>query len=192
MLLPSAQPSIRNMSFNAKTGEQASAQPMWDNSVYSHMQNAQGSYNCAFAKCLQSSSLILDAGSHVIGKVSNRALSFIGHEADRSGPDVAQKQQAIVVVDPFSTGALLAKQCYEAGYKVIQMFSIWNSPVASLVELGLVVEYSASLQFNDMNPNKEEALCNAIDEINALPCPIIAVIPGAETGKQSGKDLRLS
>jgi biotin carboxylase len=45
-----------------------------------------------------------------------------------------------------------------------------------------VVEYSASLQFNDLNPNKEEALNNAIDEIKALPFPIIAVIPGAETG----------
>lgn len=68
------------------------------------------------------------------GKVSDRSLSFIGQEADRCG-EVTVKDQAIIVVDPFSTGALMAKQCYEAGYKVIQMFSIWNSPVASLVEL---------------------------------------------------------
>lgn len=45
-----------------------------------------------------------------------------------------------------------------------------------------MVEYAASLQFNDLNPDKEEALRLAIDEINALPFPIIAVIPGAETG----------
>ena len=52
------------------------------------------------------------------GKVRERSLSFIGKEAERAGPEVVQKEGAVVIVDPFSTGAHLAKQCYEAGFKV--------------------------------------------------------------------------
>jgi hypothetical protein len=46
----------------------------------------------------------------------------------------------------------------------------------------LVVEFAATLQFNDLNPNKDEALALAVTEIKNLPFPVIAVIPGAETG----------
>ena len=89
------QPSHRtnHKSFNAKTGEQESIQPMWENSTFNRMERSKG-------------------------KISERPLSFIGKEAERSGPQVHQKEEAIVIVDPFSTGAHLAKQCYEAGYKV--------------------------------------------------------------------------
>lgn len=159
VLMTSPKPNCRNknMSFNAKTGEQESIQPMWENSTFNRMERSKG-------------------------KVRERSLSFIGKEAERAGPDVPEREEAIVVVDPFSTGAHLAKQCYEAGFKVVQMLSIWNSPVASLIEQGLVVEYSATLQFNDLNPNVDDALRSSVAEIKNLPFPVIAVIPGAETG----------
>lgn len=44
------------------------------------------------------------------------------------------------------------------------------------------MEFAATLQFNDLNPNKDEALALAVTEIKNLPFPVIAVIPGAETG----------
>ena len=45
-----------------------------------------------------------------------------------------------------------------------------------------MVEYSASLQFNDLDPDEEHALVAAVEEIKALPFPVIAVMAGAETG----------
>eukprot|EP00604_Paraphysomonas_vestita_P003162 CAMPEP_0174821084 /NCGR_PEP_ID=MMETSP1107-20130205/5372_1 /TAXON_ID=36770 /ORGANISM="Paraphysomonas vestita, Strain GFlagA" /LENGTH=904 /DNA_ID=CAMNT_0016037753 /DNA_START=302 /DNA_END=3016 /DNA_ORIENTATION=+ len=109
-----------------------------------------------------------------------RANTFVGPLPTYSRRE--QIDEAIAVVDPFSTGAHLAKQVAAAGYKVVRIFSIWDSPVAALVEKGLVVEYCASLQFNDLNPNIEAAFAELISNIRALPFPVRAIIPGAETG----------
>ena len=43
---------------------------------------------------------------------------------------------AIVVVDPFSSGAMLASRIVELGYKLVMLFSEVDSPVASLVQSG--------------------------------------------------------
>ena len=56
-----------------------------------------------------------------IGKARSRSLSFIGKETDRADPEIPLREEAVVIVDPFSTGAHLAKQCYEAGFKVNTM-----------------------------------------------------------------------
>ena len=37
----------------------------------------------------------------------------------------------------------------EAGYKCIRAFSIWDSPVAALVQEGVDVEFYATVQHND-------------------------------------------
>jgi hypothetical protein len=56
-------------------------------------------------------------------------------------------------------------QIAAAGYKVVKVLSIWDSPVAALVEQGLVVEYSATIQFNDIDPSEE----NSLAEVNNEP-----------------------
>lgn len=122
-------------SFNAQTGEKESIQFLWENSSWGRFERSKG-------------------------KVMERANTFVGPT-----PSYSRKQQideAIAVVDPFSTGAHLAKQVSLAGYKVVRIFSIWDSPVAALVEKGLVVEYCATLQFNDLNPNTEAALTEVL------------------------------
>jgi hypothetical protein len=48
---------------------------------------------------------------------SERSLSFIGREGDRA----EHRDEAVVIVDPFSTGAHLAKQCFDAGFKVSEI-----------------------------------------------------------------------
>lgn len=119
-------------SFNAQTGEKESIQFLWENSSWGRFERSKG-------------------------KVMERANTFVG-PAPSTTTRKPQVDEAIAVVDPFSTGAHLAKQVSLAGYKVVRIFSIWDSPVAALVEKGLVVEYCATLQFNDLNPNIEGAL----------------------------------
>lgn len=89
---------------------------------------------------------------------------------------------AIVIVDPFSTGAHLAAAVCAAGYKCARVFSIWDSPVAALVQQGLTLDYSATIQHNDILPNQDVATDETVAMLRALPFTIIAVIPGAETG----------
>jgi hypothetical protein len=63
----------------------------------------------------------------------------------------------VAVVDPFSTGAHLAAQAAKLGYKVVRVFSIWDSPVAALIQEGVNVDYFATIQHNDQNPNQDAA-----------------------------------
>jgi hypothetical protein len=118
------------MSFNAKTGEKESAQPLWSNSVIGRMQRSRG--------------LSIDAPLQFAPRIPGQSV-----DGDKGG---------IVIVDPFSTGAHLAATAASMGYKVVRMLSIWDSPVATLVEQGLQVDYCATLQFNDLNPDQEAAL----------------------------------
>ena len=67
-------------SFNASTGEKESIQFLWENSAWGRMERAKG-------------------------KVMERANTFVGP----TQPHV-QRDEAIAVVDPFSTGAHLAAQ----------------------------------------------------------------------------------
>mmetsp|Transcript_8797 Transcript_8797/g.13163 ORF Transcript_8797/g.13163 Transcript_8797/m.13163 type:complete len:979 (-) Transcript_8797:119-3055(-) len=146
-------------SFNAHTGEKEHIQFLWENSAWGRMERSKG-------------------------KVLDKANTFVG-----PSPKVDSDKGAIAVVDPFSTGAHLAAQVAAAGYRVVKILSIWDSPVAALVEEGLVVEYCATLQFNDLNPNHEAALSEMMDSIKALPFEVLAVIPGAETGVELADQL---
>jgi hypothetical protein len=67
-------------------------------------------------------------------------------------------------------------------YKCVRVFSIWDSPVAYLVQEGVTVEYVATLQFNDRNPDEDLATNDVAQQIRELPFPVLAVLAGAETG----------
>lgn len=150
-------------SFNVQTGEKESIQFLWENSAWGRLERSRG-------------------------KLMERANTFVGPSPSYTRKE-KQIDEAIAIVDPFSTGAHLAKQVAAAGYKVIRILSIWDSPVAALVEKGLVVEYCATLQFNDLNPNIEAAFSEIMNGIRALPFPVRAVIPGAETGVELADSL---
>ena len=64
----------------------------------------------------------------------------------------------------------------------MRVFSIWDSPVAYLVQEGVTVEYVATLQFNDRNPDEDLATNDVAQQIRELPFPVLAVLAGAETG----------
>ena len=117
------------MSFNEQTGEKESQQTLWDSSRHKNTASA---------------------------RMMNRANSFVGRE--RGGSTATQKDAAVVVVDPFSSGAHLAVKVVEAGFKCVCVFSIWDSPVAMMVMEGVTAEFAATLQHDDRATDQNAAI----------------------------------
>jgi biotin carboxylase len=97
--------------------------------------------------------------------------------AARTGRD-----DAIVVVDPFSTGARLAYEATKRGFKVVRVFSsavneeFLESVMPDMCK-GLLFE--ADINYDEKNPQL------AIEEIKKLPFHISSVIIGCETGVEA-------
>lgn len=85
-------------------------------------------------------------------------------------------------MDIFSTGAHLAVEVVKREYKCVRIFSIWNSPLTSLVQQGLEVEFDATIQYQNTLEDTDLTTNTALVSLRALPFNIVAVIPGAETG----------
>jgi hypothetical protein len=129
--LPSKPGMNRGMSFNAETGEKESAQELWDGSSWVKMGRNRG-------------------------LTMERSNTFIG-----SAPipeEVALKDEVVIIVDPFSTGAHLAAEVCRQGYRCARVFSVWDSPVAALVQKGLKIDFCATVQFNDRHPEHDAAV----------------------------------
>lgn len=89
---------------------------------------------------------------------------------------------AVVIVDPFSTGANMAATVLKWGYKLILVFSERDSPVAKLVAKGTNVKPTLLVQHDNTNPDQEKAIADTLRAIEEEGSPILAIIPGAETG----------
>ena len=152
----------RGMSFNAETGAKESAQDLWEGSSWEKYGKSRGK--------------AMDRGNSFVGSRSRTAT-------DHGSPG------AIVIVDPFSTGAHMAAEVCKLGHKCVRVFSIWDSPVAALVQKGLEIDYSATIQHNDKMENQERAIEDTVRALRDLPFPIRAVIPGAETGVELADQL---
>lgn len=96
---------------------------------------------------------------------------------------------AVVVVDPFSSGANLAAMILLWGYKLILVFSEKDSPVQKLVSKGSKVEPTLLIQHDDTNPNQVAAELQTLKAIEEQGSPILAIIPGAETGVELADSL---
>lgn len=68
------------------------------------------------------------------------------------------------------------------GYKLILVFSEKDSPVANLVTKGSKVEPTLLVQHDSANPNQAAALQATLASITSQGSPVLAIIPGAETG----------
>eukprot|EP01032_Pedospumella_encystans_P014865 gene14865-17049_t len=120
------------------------------------------------------------------GMTMERSNTFIG------GPSIPEevelKDEIIIIVDPFSTGAHLAAEVCKQGYRCARVFSVWDSPVATLVQKGLKIDFCATLQFND-RVEHSIALEECLNSIKELPYPVRAILPGAETGVELADQL---
>lgn len=131
---------MKGMSFNAQTGEKESSQQLWEGSTWEKMSKNKG-------------------------RVMDRANSFVGRASRGISVDydsLPEQDGAVIIVDPFSTGALLAAEVRKNGIKCARVLSAWDSPVASLVQEGVSVDFCATIQHNDRL--KEQEL--AIEQVN--------------------------
>jgi biotin carboxylase len=106
-------------------------------------------------------------------------LFVIDSPSPHSLAATGERTEAVVVVDPFSTGAVLAADLFQRGYKVIALYSanldqLLN--VANLVPKGVTVSFEAVVPFDDNLGVIQERLA-ALKAVR-----VVAVLPGAETG----------
>ena len=91
------------------------------------------------------------------------------------------ESKAVVVVDTFTTGAMLANNVYKMGYKVICVLSADLKHLLEMVPDGMEVEYADTIIY-DTDNNALDELNSVIQQIQALNLPVVAVLAGAETG----------
>ena len=91
------------------------------------------------------------------------------------------KNEAVIVVDTFSTGAALANMLYKLGYKVICLLSGELEGLLDMIPEGLDFSFAGTITF-DSKIDASAAFEKVISDISALDWPVVAVIPGAETG----------
>ena len=156
----------RRASFAADTGEAVNEQSVWESTSWSKFERARG-------RTMSRGNSFVYSTSEPITKSPDRSRT-------RSQSFVTDVRDMIAVVDPFSTGAHLAAEISMQGLKCARIFSIWDSPVAALVQKGLEVEYCATVQHDERNEDQDQAIEDTIKALRALPFNIIAVIPGAE------------
>lgn len=105
--------------------------------------------------------------------------SYHGRYAVQSDRNVTP---AVVVVDPFSSGAILAAGIVKRGYHCIRVLSAKSSPVSEIAAEGVRPQFDATVRFDDEDPDEEGALDRLFEELEQLPWTIVAVLPGCETG----------
>jgi predicted ATP-grasp superfamily ATP-dependent carboligase len=101
---------------------------------------------------------------------------------------VPQRQHAVVVVDTFSTGFMLAYQAFVSGYQVISVFSADLGDLASLVPEGLDFSFLGSCTL-DGSMGESLGIEKLIAEIQNFGVPVDAVFAGAETGVELADEL---
>jgi biotin carboxylase len=156
-------------SFNGRAGSpeknKAQQQASWDSNPWKPM--------------VRVASFDSRAGSERQKRVAN-SPAFTSLERKES---FKRREEAVVIVDPFSSGALLAEKVVAGGRHCVRVFAEFESPVASFVsEAYAAVQYDATLQHDDRSPDVAAAADTTAAALSALPWPIVAVLPGAETG----------
>ena len=89
---------------------------------------------------------------------------------------------AVVIVDPFSSGANLAAMVVGMGYRLVLVFSEMDSPVAKLVAKGTTLTPTLMVQHNNTDPDQDRAIAQTLAALKSFSAPVLAILPGAETG----------
>ncbi len=104
----------------------------------------------------------------------------IPSEVSRSEVTV-KENDAVVVVDTFSTGAVLANSLYHMGYKIICVLSGDLKDLLNMIPEGLDVRFVETFIYNSQI-DETDAIKSLIKQISSLNLNIQAVFAGAETG----------
>lgn len=111
-----------------------------------------------------------------------RQLEFDGLYDVKPVSEAILQRPTVVLVDPFSTGAVVAQKIVEQGYECVCMYSdsMENlQHVTSLVPEGVELQFVATLEFDGTLAVTFDKLVRLLSSNNL---EIVAVIPGAETG----------
>ena len=120
-----------------------------------------------------------DPNARAIVPVYSNAMTFTPQEVEVS--NMEHQDKIVIVVDTFSTGAILAYQLYLQGYRVVCVLSGDVKGLMGMIPDGLSMSFTATLslkQLGDIELAQEQLLW----EIRSLEWPVVAVIAGAETG----------
>jgi ATP-grasp domain len=104
------------------------------------------------------------------------------------GPSAKKQDEAVIVVDTFSTGAMLCDLLYSKGFKVIRVLSGDLQDLLDMVPDGLNFTFEASFMLST-DVEQEVAIEDIIRGVRALGFPVIAVLAGAETGVELADQL---
>ena len=100
----------------------------------------------------------------------------------------AVRDEAVVIVDTFSTGAMLADLIYKKGFKVICVLSGDLAGLLDMIPEGLSYSFTSTIILNSsIEPGL--AINDVVMEIKALNIPIAGVIAGAETGVELADEI---
>jgi hypothetical protein len=110
----------------------------------------------------------------------NRAYSF-GEMKFKAQPQTQTRSEAVVIVDTFSTGAMLADIMYKRGFKIVCVLSGDLKGLLDMIPEGLDYSFASTLV---LNSSIEPALAvqEIADQLRAMHTPVVAVFAGAETG----------
>ena len=103
--------------------------------------------------------------------------SLSSHRRDSTRGSISQPRQAVIVVDPISTGANIAFEVTRRGYPCIKVASGYVTPaLLNLVDASVRTDFVASVAHDSSDPYK------TIQSLRALPFDIIGAISGSELG----------
>ena len=124
------------------------------------------------------------------GIVRRDSISIVDDENDAGSNQIKPKRnEAIVVVDTFSTGAAIADILYRKGYDVIRVLSEnISEDLLSMVLDGLIVEYVHTI-VQQSSVKSEDPITDIVNQLRSLNIPILAILPGAETGVELADQL---
>lgn len=92
------------------------------------------------------------------------------------------KDEAVVIVDTFSTGLLVAYLCHLKGFRVVSVLSGDLESLMSMIPEGLDFSFAQILSLSTSLSDEDAAFNILTEQIAGLPWPVVSVIAGAETG----------
>jgi hypothetical protein len=98
------------------------------------------------------------------------------------------RDEAVVIVDTFSTGLYLAYLCHLKGYRIISLTSGDIQSLAGMIPEGLNFTFVESISYPS-NLDEAAAVEVLVAQLSALPWPIKVILPGAETGVELADQL---
>jgi len=58
------------------------------------------------------------------------------------------RNECVIIVDPFSSGAILAQGAAARGFRLVRVLTEFNSPVVNMVTQGISLNFDATLVYN--------------------------------------------